>query len=120
MDRKPESERGGRPGTPVLPGEVHPVEGLGVTTSSPCRWPTLAITGLATRDVDAALAADPLFHRCPDGHQGRVEVRYWYLHPLNFSCWHCSEGGGVCVVDPGTVVCRHRLAQRTGHPLLEG
>jgi len=43
-------------------------------------------------------------------------VRYWYLRPLEFSCRHCAEGGGVRVVDPRTVVCRHR----TGHPVLEG
>jgi len=115
MDRISEIERGGGFGTAVISREADLLEGLRETAPSPCRWPTLAITDLAMRDADAALAADPLFHRCPDGHQGRVEVRYWYFRPLNFSCWHCSEGGGVCVVEPETVVCRHRMAHRTVH-----
>jgi hypothetical protein len=72
------------------------------------------------RDVDAALAGDPLFHLCPDGHQGQVDVRYWYFHPLNLSCRHCAEGGGVCVVDPDTVVCRHRMARGTAEAIQEG
>jgi hypothetical protein len=80
----------------------------------------MAITDLAMRDLEAALAADPLFHLCPDGHQGQVDVRYWYLRPLNLACRHCSEGGGVCVVDPETVVCRHRMARRTGQPVPAG
>jgi hypothetical protein len=79
----------------------------------------MAITGLPMRDVDAALAADPLFHLCPDGKEGRVDVRYWYFHPLNFSCRHCSEGEGVRVVDSATVVCRHRTARRAGQPVPE-
>ena len=120
MERISETDRSGGPGTAVIPMEARPLEDREAAAPSPCQWPTMAITGLATRDVDTALAADPLFHRCPDGHQGRVEVRYWYFHPLNFSCWHCSEGGGVCVVEADTVVCRHRMAQQTGHPLLEG
>lgn len=86
---------------------------------SPCKWPTLAIADVAMRDLDAALAIDPLFHLCPDGHEGRVDVRYWYLRPLNLSCRHCSECGGVCVVDRETVVCHHRMARRTGQPVLE-
>jgi hypothetical protein len=120
MDRISEIERGGGFGTAVISREADPLEGLRETAPSPCRWPTLAITGLAMGDVDAALAADPLFHLCPDGHHGRVEVRYWYFRPLNLSCWHCSEGGGVCVVEPETVFCRHRLARRTGQPVPEG
>jgi hypothetical protein len=86
------------------------LEAVMETPPCACRWPTLGIAHLATREVDAALVADPLFHVCPDGQRGRVEVRYWYFQPLNFSCWHCSEGGGVCVVEPETVVCRHRAA----------
>ena len=120
MDRIPEIERGGRPGTAVISREADLLEGLRETAPSPCRWPTLAITDLAMRDADAALAADPLFHRCPDGHQGQVDVRYWYFHPLNLSCRHCAEGGGVCVVEPETVICRHRMARRTGQPVPEG
>lgn len=85
-----------------------------------CRWPTLALTHLVARDVNAAQVADPLFHRCPDGQYGRVEVRYWYLRPLNFSCWHCSEGGSVRVVEPDSVVCRHRVARPPGPPAPTG
>ena len=120
MDRIPEIERGGRPGTAVISREARPSEGLRETAPSPCRWPTLAITGLAMRDADAALAADPLFHRCPDGQHGPVDVRYWYFRPLNFSCRHCAGGGGVCVVAPETVGCRHRMASRTDKPVVEG
>jgi hypothetical protein len=120
MDRIRETEPSGSFGIAVIPREEDPLEGLRETAPSLCRWPTLAITDLAMRDVDAALATDPLFHLCPDGYHGRVEVRYWYFHPLNFSCWHCSEGGGVRVVDPETVVCRHRMVHRTGHTVLEG
>ena len=120
MDRIHETEPSGGLGTAVLPRKARPLEGREQTAPSPCRWPTMAITELAMREVDGALAADPLFHLCPDGHQGRIEVRYWYFHPLNFSCWHCSEGVGVRVVDPETVVCRHRMAHRTEHPVLEG
>ena len=79
----------------------------------------MGIDDLAMCDVDAALEADPLFHLCPDGHEGRVDVRYWYFHPLNFSCRHCSEGGGVRVVDSVTVVCRHGMARRAGQPVPE-
>ena len=114
-----EIERSGELGTAVIPRGAVPFEDVRETETSLCQWPTLAITDLTMRDADAALAADPLFHRCPDGHQGQVDVRYWYFHPLNLSCRHCSEGGGVCVVDPATVVCRHRVARRTGQPLLE-
>ena len=116
MTRIPETEQGGGRGTAVIPREAHPFTDLRETAPSPCRWPTMAITELAMRDADAALAAEPLFHRCPDGHQGRVEIRYWYLRPLNFSCWHCSEVGGVCVVEPATVTCRYREARRPGDP----
>jgi hypothetical protein len=114
-----ETERSGELDTAVIPREVPTFEGSRETAPSPCQWPTMAITDLAMRDVDAALAADPLFHLCPDGHEGRVDVRYWYFHPLNLSCRHCAEGGGVCVVDPETVVCRHRMARRTGQPVPE-
>ena len=113
MDRSREAELSGGLGTAIIPREVPRLEGREETAPFPCQWHTMAITDWAKRDVDAALAADPLFHRCPDGHQGRVEVRYWYFHPLNFSCWHCSEGGGVRVVDPETVVCRHRMREPT-------
>ena len=106
----------GGPGTAVITREAPPGEGRREATPAVCPWATLAITTLAMRDVDAALRADPLLHRCPDGHQGRVDVRYWYFHPLNFSCRHCSEGGGVCVVAPETVACRHRMGRRTGEP----
>ncbi len=119
MERIRETERSGGLATAVIPREVPTFEVSRETAPSPCRWPTLAITDLTMRVADAALAADPLFHRCPDGHEGQVDVRYWYFHPLNLSCRHCSEGGGVCVVDPATVVCRHRTALRTGPPLLE-
>jgi hypothetical protein len=118
MARILESEHRGGSGTAVMPKEAPPCTDLREAAPSPCRWPTLAITDLTMRDVDAALAAEPLFHRCPDGHQGRVEVRYWYLRPMNFSCCHCSQGGGVCVVDPATVLCRHRVAPRAGAPPL--
>jgi len=120
MDRIREIEQSGSVATAVLPREANPLEGLRETAPSPCRWPTLTLTALTMGAIDAALAADPLVHRCPDGHQGQVDVRYWYFHPLNLSCRHCSEGGGVCVVDPETVVCHHRMAHRTGHPVLEG
>lgn len=113
-----ETEQSGGLGPAVILREAGPVEGLREPTPSPCQWPTMAITGRAMRDVDAALAADPLFHRCPDGHEGRVDVRYWYFRPLNLSCRHCSEGGGVRVVEPETVVCRHRMAHQTGQPVL--
>lgn len=114
-----ESEHRGGLGTVLIPSKARPLQGREETAPSPCLWPTMAITDRAMRDVDAALAADPLFHLCPDGFQGRVEVRYWYFHPLNFACWHCSEGRGVRVVEPETVVCRHRMAHRTGQPVLE-
>jgi hypothetical protein len=114
-----ETERSGGFGTAVIPREADSLAGLRETGPSPCQWPTMVITSMAMRDIDAALAADPLVHRCPDGRQGRVDVRYWYFHPLNLSCRHCSEGGGVCVVDPETVVCRHRMARRTGEPTLK-
>jgi hypothetical protein len=115
-----ETERSGGLGTAVLPRGADAFAGLRETASSRCEWPTMAITTMTMRDVDAALAADPLVHRCPDGHEGKVDVRYWYFHPLNLSCRHCSEGGGVCVVDPETVVCRHRMGHRPGEPTLRG
>jgi len=100
VDRMRETERTGGLGTAVIPREARPFEDLGEIAPSPCQWPTMAITGLAMGDVDAALAADPRFHRCPDGHEGGVDVRYWYFHPLNLSC-------------------RHRMARRTGQPVLQ-
>jgi len=114
-----ETERTSGLGTAVIPREAPSFAGPRETAPSPCQWPKMAITTMAMRDVDAALAADPLVHRCPDGHEGRVDVRYWYFHPLNLSCRHCSEGGGVCVVDPETVGCRHRMERRTGEPALK-
>ena len=119
MERTRDSERSGGLATAVIPREAPTLKGLSETAPAPCRWPTMAIMDFSMRDLEAALAADPLFHLCPDGHQGQVDVRYWYLRPLNLACRHCSEGGGVCVVDPETVVCRHRLARRTGQPVLE-
>ena len=119
MERIRETERSGGLGTAAIPREAPTFKGLRETAPSPCQWPTMAITDVAMCDADAALAADPLFHLCPDGHQGMVDVRYWYFRPLNLSCRHCSEGGGACVVDPETVVCRHRKARRTGQPVLE-
>lgn len=119
MERIRETDRGGRPGTAVIERDARPFKGLRETAPAPCQWPTMAIADLAMRDVEAALAADPLFHRCPDGHQGQVDVRYWYLRPLNFACRHCSESGGVCVVDPETVVCRHRMERQSGQPVLQ-
>ena len=113
MDRIHETEHSGGLGTAVITPEVLTATGLTETAPSPCRWPSLAITGMRMTDLDAALAADPLFHLCPDGHEGQVDVRYWYFHPLNLSCRHCSEGGGICVVEPATVICRHRTARRT-------
>jgi hypothetical protein len=115
MDRNREIEHDGGLGTAVIPREAPPPEGLRETVPSPCQWPTMAITDRRMNDLDAALAADPLFHLCPDGHEGQVDVRYWYFHPLHLSCRHCSEGGGICVVDPATVICRHRRARRTVH-----
>ncbi len=119
MDSICETERSGGPGTAVRTREAHTFKGLREAAPSPCQWPTMAIADLAMRDVEVALAADPLFHRCPDGYQGRVDVRYWYLRPLNIACRHCSEAGGVCVVDPETVVCRHRMERRARQPVLE-
>ncbi len=119
VERIRETERSGGVGTAVLTREARTFGGLGETAQSPCRWPTMAITDLAMRDLEAALAADPLFHLCPDGHQGKVDVRYWYFRPLNLSCRHCSESCGVWVVEPKTVVCRHRTERRTGQPVLE-
>ena len=119
MERIRETERSGGLGTAAIPREAPTFKGLRETAPSPCQWPTMAITAVAMCDVDAALAADPLFHLCPDGHEGMVDVRSWYFRPLNLSCRHCSEGGGACVVDPETVVCRHRKARRTGQPVLE-
>ncbi len=119
MERTRETERRGGLATAVIPRGAPTFKGLRETAPAPCRWPTLAITDLTMRALEAALAADPLVHRCPDGHQGQVDVRYWYLRPLNLACRHCSEGGGVCVVDPETVVCRHRVEHRAGQPFLE-
>ncbi len=119
MEKIGGTERRGGLGTAVMTREAPTLKGLRETAPAPCQWPTMAITDLAMRALEAALAADPLFHRCPDGHQGQVDVRYWYLRPLNLACRHCSEGGGVCVVAPETVVCRHRMARRTGQPVPE-
>ena len=119
VERIREIERSGGLGTAVIPREARTFEGLRETAPPPCKWPTMAITDVAMRDLDAALAADPLFHRCPDGHQGKVDVRYWYFRPMNLSCRHCSESCGVCVVEPETVVCRHRTERRPGRPTLE-
>ena len=115
MDKIRETEHSGGLSTAVITPEVLIPPGLTETVPSPCRWPSLAITDMRMADLDAALAADPLFHLCPDGHKGRVDVRYWYFHPLNLSCRHCSEGGGICVVEPATVICRHRTGRRTAH-----
>jgi hypothetical protein len=79
----------------------------------------LEIKEIRMADLDAALAADPLFHLCPDGHEGRVDVRYWYFHPLNLTCRRCSEAGGICVVEPATVICCHRRARGSGQPVPE-
>ena len=119
MDRIRENEHGGGVGTAVITPEVLTSPGLRETAPSPCPWPTMAIKDMRMRDLDAALAADPLFHLCPDGHEGQVDVRYWYFHPLNLSCRHCSEGGGICVVEPATVICGHRTARRSGQPVPE-
>jgi hypothetical protein len=115
MDRICEVERDRGLGTAVVTREALSLEGLRGAAPSLCRWPSLAITDMRMADLDAALAVDPLFHLCPDGHEGQVDVRYWYFHPLNLSCRHCSEGGGICVVEPATVMCRHRTARRTAH-----
>jgi hypothetical protein len=119
VERSRGIERSGGLGTALMTREASTLTGLAEMAPSPCQWPTMAITDLAMRDLDAALAADPLFHRCPDGHEGTVDARYWYFRPLNLSCRHCSEGGGVCVVDPKTVVCRHRMGRQIGQPVLE-
>jgi hypothetical protein len=103
----------------VIPRDAPTLTIVREAAPSPCRWPSLAIGDVRMADLDAALAADPLFHLCPDGHEGQVDVRYWYFHPLNLSCRHCSEGGGICVVDPATVVCRHRMTGRSGPPIPE-
>ncbi len=113
MNRISETDRTGGPGTAILARDVPTFPGRKETVLSPCRWPTMVIAGVAMQELDAALAADPLFHRCPDGQQGEVDVRYWYFRPLEFSCRHCAEGGGVRVVEPETVTCRHRIARRT-------
>ena len=115
MDRIREAEHDGGLGTAVITPEVLTPPGLTETQSSPCRWPSLVITDRRMTDLDAALAADPLFHLCPDGQEGQVDVRYWYFHPLHLSCRHCSEGGGICVVEPTSVICRHRRAGGSGH-----
>jgi hypothetical protein len=115
MDRIREAEQDDGHGTAVITPEVLTPPGLTETQPSPCRWPALAITDRRMADLDAALAADPLYHLCPDGHEGQVDVRYWYFHPLHLSCRHCSEGGGICVVEPATVICRHRRAGGSGH-----
>jgi len=115
MDRIREAEHSGGLGTAAIEQDMRLSTGPRDTATSPCRWPTMAITALAMTDLDAALVADPLFHLCPDGHEGQVDVRYWYFHPLNLSCRHCSESGGICVVEPATVICRHRRARRTAH-----
>ena len=113
MDKIREIEHDGGVCAAVSTGELPTLTGLLDTAPSPCRWPSLAIAGMRMADLDAALAADPLFHLCPDGHKGQVDVRYWYFHPLNLSCRHCSEDGGICVVESATVICRHRTARRT-------
>mgnify|MGYP001565667678 CR=1 FL=1 len=115
MERIREIEHDGGRGAAVITKEAPTLTSLRETVPSPCRWPSLAIKDMRMTDLDAALAADPLFHLCPDGHEGQVDVRYWYFHPLNLSCRHCSEGGGICVVEPATVICRHRRACRTAH-----
>jgi hypothetical protein len=119
MDTTIETRRSGGLGTTVITPEVVWPPGQSDTAPSPCRWPSLAIEQMRMRDLDAALAADPLFHLCPDGDEGQVDVRYWYFHPLNLSCRHCSEGGGICVVEPATVICRHRIARRSGQHIRE-
>jgi hypothetical protein len=119
MERISEIEHGGGLGTAVITLEVLTPPRLRETAPSSCRWPSLVIRDMRMQDLDAALAADPLFHLCPDGHEGQVDVRYWYFHPLNLSCRHCAEGGGICVVEPATVICRHRSARRSGQPIPE-
>ena len=119
MERIRGIEPSGGLGTALMTREASTLTGRVETAPSPCQWPTMAITDLAMRDLDATLVADPLFHRCPDGQQGTVDVRYWYFRPLNLSCRHCSQNCGVCLVGPETVVCRHRMARRTGQPVLE-
>jgi hypothetical protein len=76
-----------------------------------CRWPTMAIRDLTMVDADAALAADPLFHLGPEGHVGRVEMRYWYFRPeLKYlTCRACTEDGGRSVVESEAVSCQHRI-----------
>jgi len=115
MDRIREMEHDGGLGTAVITKEAPVLTSPRGAAPLPCRWPSLAIKDMRMADLDAALAADPLIHLCPDGHEGQVDVRYWYFHPLNLSCRHCSEGGGICVVEPATVTCRHRMARRTAH-----
>ena len=115
MDRSRESRPRGGLGAAVILQETGPLPDWEAAVPSPCQWPTLALTGLAPRDVDAALAADPFFHRCPDGHRGRIEVRYWYFHPPYFSCWHC----GSRAVEPEAALCRHQKTHRTGSSVRE-
>jgi hypothetical protein len=119
MDRIREIEQDDGRGTAVITPVALTPSSLTGTVPSPCRWPSLAIADMKMADLDTALAADPLFHLCPDGHEGQVDVRYWYFHPLNLSCRHCSEGGGICVVEPATVICRHRKARRNRQPIAE-
>lgn len=119
MDRIREIEHDGGLCAAVITREAPTRTSLRETAPSPCRWPSLAIGDKRMADLDAALAADPLLHLCPDGHEGQVDVRYWYFHPLNLSCRHCSEGGGISVVEPATVICRHRKAHRSGQCIPE-
>ena len=119
MDRHRDLEHKGGIGATLVPSDAPTPTSLSETAPAPCRWLSLAIKEMPMADLDAALAADPLFHLCPDGHEGGVDVRYWYFHPLNLSCRHCSESGGICVVDPATVICRHRRASRTEQPIPE-
>jgi len=84
------------------------------------RWHSPKGGGITWTGFVKLSAADPLFHLCPDGHEGQVDLRYWDIHPLNLSGRHSSEGGGICVVAPETVGCCQRGAHWTDAPVVEG
>jgi hypothetical protein len=75
------------------------------SAQSACRWPTMAIRDWTMANADAALAADPLFQLGPEGHVGRVDVRYWYFRPELKYLTYFTCGA----IEPEAVVCQHRI-----------
>ena len=98
-------------GTADRSAPAHPAAGVSEATQRACRWPTVAIRDLTMAAADSALAADPLFHVGPGGHEGRITVGYWYFRPeLKYlTCQACAEGDGRSVVELEEVACRHRI-----------